>query len=113
MDAQLKEDALSEYYVKHPRFGRFIQFLKAHKATRRLGISIESFVITVLVGAILFGVAVGIVAPQLNSLTTGATPIVSPTSTTGTLIGDVVLFFALGFILAILAGAIAVYRHPS
>lgn len=77
----------------------------------KAGADVSEWIVAIFVGLILFAIALTVAAPLINGLTTGATPTIAPTSTTGTLVGYIILFVVLGFILAILSGAIYLYRH--
>lgn len=103
---------LNSFYLTAVMF--WASIMSARLAARpnwRSGVDISEWIVAVFVGLILFAIALTISAPLINGLTTGATPTIAPTSTTGTLVGYIILFVVLGFILAILAGAIYLYRH--
>jgi cytochrome oxidase assembly protein ShyY1 len=85
--------------------------LKEHwRKNARRGEGLETYVVAVFIAIVLFAIGLAIAAPLVNSLTTGATPIIGPTTTNGSIVGYVVTFFILGVMLAIIGGAIAVYK---
>ena len=77
----------------------------------RQGLGLEEYVIAGFLAIVLFGIGLAIAAPQVNSLTTGATPIIGPTTTNGTIVGYVITFFILGVMLALIGGAMYMYKH--
>lgn len=88
---------------------RMLAFKNAQRF--KAAVSLEEYVIAGFLAIILFGIGLAIAAPQVNSLTTGATPVIAPTSTNGSIVGYVITFFILGVMLALIAGALAIYKH--
>lgn len=74
------------------------------------GISGATELLLLSVGGIFVVVGITIVQPALNNLTTGVSPVISPTSTTGTLIPYVSLFLILAYLGLIIAVLIKAFR---
>lgn len=106
MFSNLKQKILSFYETSKLAWNVSMSTARAKR-----GEGMSEWVIAVFIGLILFAIALTVAAPLVNGLTTGATPTISPTSTTGTLVGYVILFVVVGFILAIIAGAMYLYKH--
>ena len=94
-----------EPYLKD-RFQAF-----THARMFRAAVSLEEYVIGGFLAIVLFGIGLAIAAPQVNGLTTGTTPIIGATSTNGTVLPFVITFFIIGVMLALIGGALAIYKQ--
>jgi hypothetical protein len=72
--------------------------------------SAVSELLLLAIGGVLVAVGITIVQPALNNLTTGASPVISPTSTAGSLIPYVALFLILAYLVLIIAVVIKAFR---